>query len=83
MTAKHCDKSMRDEIDNIEKKRKIAYEANEEDVTPSIVQIVTNHDRPFKLLDIEGFRDISSLIFSALQYSLIRLRNVIDHVMKK
>lgn len=83
MTAKPCDKSMRDEIDNIEKKRKIAYEANEEDVTPSIVQIVTNHDRPFKLLDIEGFRDILSLIFSALQYSLIRLRNVIDHVMKK
>lgn len=80
MTAKHCDKSMRDEIYNIEKKRKIAYEANEEDVTPSIVQIVTNHDRPFKLLDIEGFRDILSLIFSALQYSLIRLRNVIDHV---
>lgn len=47
------------------------------------MKIVTTYGRPFLLLDSEGFREILSPIYNALQMSPITSRNIMDHIRAK
>jgi len=71
------------EVQKIVKKRKISSETDEESITASLVRIVANEGRPVLLLDGEGFRNILTPIYNALEMTPITSRSIMDHVRAK